>query len=70
MYFAFCQPGDPVMGLGLPHGGHLTHGWNVSITGSFFDSKQYGVDPETHLFNFDEIAALAANGVIGGGGPG
>ena len=59
VYFAFCKPGDPVMGLGLPHGGHLTHGWNVSITGSYFDSRQYGVDPKTHLFNFDEIAKLA-----------
>ncbi|HMR76630.1 MAG TPA: serine hydroxymethyltransferase, partial [Polyangiaceae bacterium] len=33
VYLAFCQPHDPIMGLGLPAGGHLTHGWNVSITG-------------------------------------
>ncbi|MBW2733304.1 MAG: serine hydroxymethyltransferase [Deltaproteobacteria bacterium] len=59
VYFAFCRPGDTIMGLGLPHGGHLTHGWNVSITGSFFNSVQYGVHPETHLFDFDEIRSLA-----------
>src|SRR5215204_7158107 len=38
VYLAFCQPGDPIMGLELPSGGHLTHGWNVSITGKFFKS--------------------------------
>ena len=38
VYLAFCQPGDPVMGLGLPAGGHLTHGWKVSITGRYFAS--------------------------------
>src|SRR5262245_3863178 len=35
VYLAFCSPGDTIMGLSLPHGGHLTHGWNVSITGKF-----------------------------------
>jgi len=39
--FAFCKPGDTVMGMALPHSGHLTHGWNVSITGSFFKSAPY-----------------------------
>ena len=59
VYFAFCQPGDTVMGMALPHGGHLTHGWNVSLTGSYFDSQQYTVDPETHLLNYDAIRELA-----------
>ena len=43
VYFAFCSPGDTVMGLALPAGGHLTHGHNVSITGKYFKSVQYGV---------------------------
>jgi len=59
IYFAFLRPGDTVMGMSLPHGGHLTHGWNVSITGSFFNSVQYTVDPETHLLDYDAIRALA-----------
>src|SRR5450631_4279293 len=41
VYLAFCKPGDTVMGMGLPAGGHLTHGWNVSITGKFFRSVAY-----------------------------
>src|ERR1051326_1219850 len=41
IYLAFCRPGDTVMGMGLPAGGHLTHGWNVSITGKFFRSVAY-----------------------------
>ncbi len=59
VYFAFCQPGDPVLGMGLPSGGHLTHGWNVSISGKFFDAKQYGVRKDDHLIDFDEVARLA-----------
>ena len=59
VYFAFCAPGDTVMGMALPHGGHLTHGWNVSITGSYFDSQQYTVDPETHLIDYDAVRELA-----------
>ena len=38
VYLAFCKPGDTIMGLGLPAGGHLTHGWNVSISGKYFAS--------------------------------
>lgn len=59
VYFAFLKPGDTVMGMSLPHGGHLTHGWNVSITGSFFNAVQYAVDKETHLLDYDAIRALA-----------
>ncbi len=59
VYFAFLKPGDTVMGMGLPAGGHLTHGWNVSITGSYFKSVQYGVRRDTHRVDFDEVRELA-----------
>lgn len=59
IYFAFCKPGDTVMGLGLPAGGHLTHGWNVSITGSYFRAVQYGVRKDTHQVDLDEVRTLA-----------
>lgn len=59
VYFAFCSPGDAVMGMGLPSGGHLTHGWNVSISGKYFDAVQYGVTRDTHLIDFDDVARLA-----------
>ncbi len=59
VYFAFCRPGDTVMGQSLPHGGHLTHGWKVSITGSYFNPVQYTVHPETHLLDYDQIRDLA-----------
>ncbi|MFW6050236.1 MAG: serine hydroxymethyltransferase [Myxococcota bacterium] len=59
VYFAFCKPGDPVMGMGLPSGGHLTHGWNVSITGAYFNSVQYGVRRDDHRIDFDEVARAA-----------
>ncbi|HEX4340082.1 MAG TPA: serine hydroxymethyltransferase [Polyangiaceae bacterium] len=59
VYLAFCQPHDSVMGLALPAGGHLTHGWNVSITGKYFASHGYGVRKEDHRIDFDEVARLA-----------
>jgi glycine hydroxymethyltransferase len=59
VYFAFCKPGDTVMGMSLPGGGHLTHGWKVSVTGSYFNAVQYGVREDTHLIDFDEVARLA-----------
>jgi glycine hydroxymethyltransferase len=59
VYFAFCKPGDTIMGLGLPAGGHLTHGWNVSITGAYFRSLQYGVRRDTHRIDLDEVRELA-----------
>ncbi len=59
VYFGLLKPGDTIMGLSLPHGGHLTHGWNVSITGSFWRAAQYVVDRESHRIDFDAVRALA-----------
>ena len=59
VYFAFCKPGDTVMGLGLPHGGHLTHGWPVSITGSYFKSVPYAVRRDDHRIDLDDVRRLA-----------
>jgi glycine hydroxymethyltransferase len=59
VYLAFCEPGDTVMGMALPMGGHLTHGWNVSITGRWFRSVQYGVRRDTGRVDLDEVRELA-----------
>jgi len=59
VYLAFCQAGDPIMGLSLPSGGHLTHGWNVSITGKYFKSVGYGVTRDTHRIDFAEVRRVA-----------
>jgi glycine hydroxymethyltransferase len=59
VYLAFCEPGDTVMGMALPMGGHLTHGWGVSATGRWFRSVQYGVRRDTGRVDFDEVRALA-----------
>jgi glycine hydroxymethyltransferase len=59
IYFAFLKPGDTVMGLGLPAGGHLTHGWSVSISGTYFRAVQYGVRKDTHRIDLDEVRDLA-----------
>jgi glycine hydroxymethyltransferase len=59
VYFALLDPGDTVMGLGLPHGGHLTHGWNVNFSGRHYNSVQYSVDRETELIDYDGLRALA-----------
>jgi glycine hydroxymethyltransferase len=59
VYFAFCKPGDTIMGMGLPAGGHLTHGWNVSITGAYFRAVQYGVRKDTQRVDLDEVRELA-----------
>jgi glycine hydroxymethyltransferase len=58
-YLALVQPGDTIMGLALPHGGHLTHGWKVSLTGKMFNSVQYTVNPDTGRFDYDQIEKLA-----------
>lgn len=59
VYFALLKPGDKVMGMALPHGGHLTHGWNVSITGQYYQSVQYGVSETTYRLDYDQIRELA-----------
>ncbi len=59
VYLAFCQPGDTVMGMALPMGGHLTHGWGVSVTGKWFRAVQYGVRKETGRLDLDEVRELA-----------
>ena len=58
-YMALVKPGDTIMGLSLPDGGHLTHGWKVSATGKLFNSVQYTVNPDTGRFDYDQIADLA-----------
>lgn len=59
VYLAFCQPHDTIMGLGLPAGGHLTHGHSVSITGKYFKSVPYGVRQSDHRIDLDQVRALA-----------
>ncbi|GAB3901537.1 hypothetical protein GCM10027612_65100 [Microbispora bryophytorum subsp. camponoti] len=59
VYLAFLNPGDTVLGMGLPFGGHLTHGWSVSATGKWFNSVRYGVRRDTGRIDMDEVRALA-----------
>ena len=59
VYLAFLSPGDTVMGMSLPMGGHLTHGWPVSVTGKWFRSVQYGVRADTGRLDLDEVRELA-----------
>lgn len=59
VYLAFVKPGETIMGLGLPAGGHLTHGWTVSITGKFFKSVPYGVRESDHRIDMDQVRSLA-----------
>ncbi len=59
VYFALCKPGDTIMGMSLPQGGHLTHGWKVSFSGKYFKSVQYGVDKKTSLINYDKVEKIA-----------
>ncbi|MEW1719464.1 serine hydroxymethyltransferase [Streptomyces sp. NPDC093109] len=59
VYLAFARPGDTVMGMALPMGGHLTHGWSVSATGSWFRGVQYGVRADNGRVDLDEVRDLA-----------
>jgi glycine hydroxymethyltransferase len=59
VYLALAKPGDPVMGLGLPFGGHLTHGWGVNFSGIVYHATQYDVDAETHRVDLNRVEALA-----------
>jgi glycine hydroxymethyltransferase len=59
VYLAFLSPGDTVMGMALPMGGHLTHGWSVSATGKWFRSVRYNVARDTGRIDFDEVRDIA-----------
>jgi glycine hydroxymethyltransferase len=58
-YGAFCAPGDTVLAMSLPHGGHLTHGTKVSFSGKWFNAVHYGVDPTTENIDYDQVRDLA-----------
>ena len=59
IYFSFLQPGDLIMGMDLTHGGHLTHGSPVSFSGKLFKTIHYGVDPRSHLIDYNQVEDLA-----------
>ena len=59
VYFAMLKPGDTVLGMSLSHGGHLTHGSPVNMSGSYYNFVPYGVSPETEQIDYDEVLRLA-----------
>jgi len=59
VYFALLEPGDTVLGLDLAHGGHLTHGMKLNLSGRLFRFVSYGVRPDNHRIDFDQVARLA-----------
>jgi glycine hydroxymethyltransferase len=59
VFLALLQPGDTILGMDLSHGGHLTHGSPVNVSGKWFKAVHYGVDPETQQLNFESIRQLA-----------
>ena len=59
VYGAFLKPGDKILAMSLPHGGHLTHGTKVSFSGKWFDAVHYGVNPETEDIDYDQMRDLA-----------
>ncbi|HXK32838.1 MAG TPA: serine hydroxymethyltransferase [Dehalococcoidia bacterium] len=59
VYLALLSPGDTIMGLSLPHGGHLTHGWTASATSKFWNAIRYEVDAATHLIDYDAVREMA-----------
>ena len=59
VYFAAIKPGDTVLGMNLAHGGHLTHGSPVNISGKYFNFVPYGVDKDTERINYDEVRRIA-----------
>lgn len=59
VYVALLQPGDTVMGMSLADGGHLTHGSPVNLSGLYYHFVPYGVDPETHLIDYDKLEEQA-----------
>lgn len=59
VFFSLLQPGDTIMGMNLSHGGHLTHGSPVSLSGKWFNVVAYGVREDNHLIDYDEVEATA-----------
>jgi glycine hydroxymethyltransferase len=59
VYHALLQPGDTIMGLSLPHGGHLSHGMKINVSGRLYDIAPYEVDRETSLIDMDEVERIA-----------
>ena len=59
VYLALCQPGDTIMGMSLPFGGHLTHGWKVNFSGIQYKSVQYELNPDTHRIDLDQVREMA-----------
>ena len=59
VFFAFLNPGDTVMGMNLAHGGHLSHGSPVNISGKYFNIVPYGVDDDTQTIDYDKMRELA-----------
>jgi glycine hydroxymethyltransferase len=59
VFLALLQPGDTILGMDLSHGGHLTHGSPVNVSGKWFKAVHYGVDPDTQQLNFESIRQLA-----------
>ena len=58
VYMALCKPGDTILGMSLPAGGHLTHGTSVNASGKVFNAISYGLDPQTELIDYDEVERL------------
>jgi len=58
-FLAVADPGDKILGMDLPHGGHLTHGWKVNFSGRLFDGAHYKVSRDTELIDYDQIRELA-----------
>ena len=58
-YFALVQPGDPILGMSLDHGGHLTHGARVNFSGKFFQATQYGIRPDSGEIDYEQVGQLA-----------
>ena len=59
VYFSFLSPGDTIMGMELAHGGHLSHGSNINFSGKIYKAVFYGVDPQTHRIDLDQVKSLA-----------
>ncbi|NLV17344.1 MAG: serine hydroxymethyltransferase [Syntrophomonadaceae bacterium] len=59
VYFAALKPGDTIMGMNLNHGGHLTHGSPVNLSGKYFNVVSYGVDPVTEMIDYDQVMDIA-----------